>query len=1463
MKKRLELLCCAIVITCSTSFEALAEDVVIDFEELTGSNLVQRSAPYSNSGFELSTEFTSSAVDTEDEKLKSVHAGSNFYSETVSMLTNYTDDYPVLTRQDGETFELISIDIDTLFAGNANVEFTGTKANGQVVVQAFVTDSNRAEMETFSFSGFTDLVSVSWNDLESSTLHHFDNINLRSGPLKSISDIPDNPEPAFLKLLSGGGSEENSIALTYIVPQFMNVLDVDEQGRIYFSAWGPHITRTELDGTVTDFYSDASDDIADFKIHGEYLYYTDRSSSVFKVHLETKSIEIITPLNQSVEKSELRFEQIALDSAANVYVSSLSFIYRIDASTREISHLAGDGNDFTYTFWESWPGDRYPVPATTHSLNAYDLAVDPTDDSLVIVELAYSDFAGLAFFRVDPETGLINSAADRLAEIEGFGGWVPRIYLDVLPDGDIVYSDMNRHIWAISKESETPRILAGNGQPGLDGDGKGLIEAAMVPTRMAADHQGNIFVHSISGFMYGPGRIRQLDLDKDVVSSVVGMPGYLACQLPSETPLGGHSVTLDSNGIVYMVTDRSIAAVDPLLEIVYPVAGVYGVPGYTEDGEPGLGNPISTSTNGSDILAIAPNGDLYFAEGGDLRRINHVTGNLETVAKTSSGEDFSQLRFNDAGDLFAIRQLDYCSIDVCEYGPPTLVRVDTEQGTVTDIFNAAEGVSFETFDVDSKRNFYIVALFDQDFGIESGLYVSNPELQTDIGLMTEDEWGPLELWDSELELDEKRGYLYFRLGKQVLRLSLESGDLVKIASTGDSGIDFPEHALEDALTGSFGDIALGPAGDLHLMHGSRLLKISSSSSSSDLLPDDVTEGALAGEAVARSGDWLAIGVPQSTFGENSSGEVLVYNDNGCRTVLRNRLVLPPEFGTKKFGRRVAFSGDSLIVAGDEIQTGTQSVSKPESDSPFHLGVFRQSNNNWSYEDELSRLVSSNLSGAPDSLVSNGGIFVVGTPDANNGQGEVKVFDSKNLASPVTVRPSTDVTSFGRSLALGESKLAIGADSFSNRGVAEIFQLDGSSLSSFDVVIGEQGASGFATALALNDTALYVGSPDSSGGRVYDYSIDAESVNLSDTLTDPDNPSNPSFGSSLALEGDVLLVGAPETNLSSSQMAPPSIEKATDNGKTENLASSGLVTAFGVKDGSGRRKDAAKLFSLFLAGAEGYGQSVDISNGRIVVGAPKTNNRRGTFESVSKVVNAADLSGLWYDPDLDGEGYNVLVSDAGMVVYFYGYDSDGERLWLISENVVGDFGFGEEINVPVYKAIVGEFNSPVESSNSLVQYGLLSMSFSSLSAARFSVTGFDGSKFSRAVLLADAGANEAAYSGLWYDPAKDGEGFNIISGEPGTVIYYYGSNDEGERLWLISDVLSNGINDGSTLKGKLYEATGGDFYHPEPSASALREWGTLEATFDSCNKANILLQGSDGSKTAQAIKLAGVSGSSCN
>ncbi len=121
---------------------------------------------------------------------------------------------------------------------------------------------------------------------------------------------------------------------------------------------------------------------------------------------------------------------------------------------------------------------------------------------------------------------------------------------------------------------------------------------------------------------------------------------------------------------------------------------------------------------------------------------------------------------------------------------------------------------------------------------------------------------------------------------------------------------------------------------------------------------------------------------------------------------------------------------------------------------------------------------------------------------------------------------------------------------------------------------------------------------------------------------------------------------------------------------------------------------------------------------------------------------------------------------------------------------------------------------------------------------------------------------AGLSGLWYDPALDGEGYNIIYTTSGLLVYFYGYNDQGERLWLVSDLYTGELNFGETVNLSFVELTGGTFAVPASPANNTSVWGSLEITFDDCRTALFKIDGTDGIKNSQAVKLADISGVLC-
>jgi hypothetical protein len=121
-------------------------------------------------------------------------------------------------------------------------------------------------------------------------------------------------------------------------------------------------------------------------------------------------------------------------------------------------------------------------------------------------------------------------------------------------------------------------------------------------------------------------------------------------------------------------------------------------------------------------------------------------------------------------------------------------------------------------------------------------------------------------------------------------------------------------------------------------------------------------------------------------------------------------------------------------------------------------------------------------------------------------------------------------------------------------------------------------------------------------------------------------------------------------------------------------------------------------------------------------------------------------------------------------------------------------------------------------------------------------------------------NKAGLAGLWWDPAFDGEGFNMVVGSDSWLIYYYGWRSNGQRLWLLSATLSVPILYEKSLTFDLFIAREGVFSDPNPE---LEVWGEMTLIFDSCTTGRAQLQGDDGIKTVNIVKLLGIGNLDCD
>ena len=169
-----------------------------------------------------------------------------------------------------------------------------------------------------------------------------------------------------------------------------------------------------------------------------------------------------------------------------------------------------------------------------------------------------------------------------------------------------------------------------------------------------------------------------------------------------------------------------------------------------------------------------------------------------------------------------------------------------------------------------------------------------------------------------------------------------------------------------------------------------------------------------------------------------------------------------------------------------------------------------------------------------------GDLFIGQPVNWYGPGTVYVYRADGAGewrerARLTASDSARIDDFGRSLAAHDNTLVVGAPrKRDGSGVAYVFERANANAAWHQTAIIEPPAGShrqFATSLSLNGNDLLVGAPNSdSTGAIYHYKRDRTSWKLHDTIRPPaPNAGVLGFGRALSQHGDWLLVGAPSAD----------------------------------------------------------------------------------------------------------------------------------------------------------------------------------------------------------------------------------------------------------------------------------------------------------------------------------------------
>ncbi|MDE2889980.1 MAG: FG-GAP-like repeat-containing protein [Gemmatimonadota bacterium] len=261
--------------------------------------------------------------------------------------------------------------------------------------------------------------------------------------------------------------------------------------------------------------------------------------------------------------------------------------------------------------------------------------------------------------RVDAVTGQVTTIAGTgEAGFAGDGGPANEARLDrpqgiaVDEAGNVYIGDTgNRRIRRIDAATGTITTVAGSGEFGFEGDGGPAVSAVLGEiVALTIGPRGGLYIaDGLDGQARGNNRVRRIDLDTGVITTLAGSGGFSFGGddgLAVEAGMTVEDVAVDASGNIFIAdfNNYRIRRIDGETGIISTVAGrgpVFGGGGaFSGDGGPATEARLDLPGG----VAVGADGTLYISDTGNnrVRAVDPGTGNIFTVAGTGN--------FGSAGD---------------------------------------------------------------------------------------------------------------------------------------------------------------------------------------------------------------------------------------------------------------------------------------------------------------------------------------------------------------------------------------------------------------------------------------------------------------------------------------------------------------------------------------------------------------------------------------------------------------------------------------------------------------------------------------------------------------------------------------------------------------------------------------------------------------------------------------------
>lgn len=414
-----------------------------------------------------------------------------------------------------------------------------------------------------------------------------------------------------------------------------------------------------------------------------------------------------------------------------------------------------------------------------------------------------------------------------------------------------------------------------------------------------------------------------------------------------------------------------------------------------------------------------------------------------------------------------------------------------------------------------------------------------------------------------------------------------------------------------------------------------------------------------GEVVAASGNWLAIGDPDDDEAVTDSGAVWLFNRNTVsndRWYLVSKIKAPVPRSGAHFGASVAILQHgfeySLAVGAPDDTVGAVTSGLVYTFGRFGDGLMIEPavpSSNQGYGHSLAMTPLRNTAGTTVGVRLVVGVNGHDLPGAANaGKADVLEFFTGlpgwALVRTLTASDAAPGDSFGWSVAIDGDTVAVGALTAGTHGAAYVFQRGTGAAHDYPqvkkVLPGDTSSGLFPNSLALQGDTLVGGTFTLTSGSAFVYGRHQGGLNQwgwAKTLR-PTAPggSGDGFGLSVALHGDLILVGAQGDDVA-----------ASSNGAGWLFQRN--------RGGAGQWGIAARLSTNTGDPTRLYGLAVAIANDTLVLGAPNDDEagldvgaahllRTGSYEFWAEAQNLLSLPAgselPEADPDSDGES-NLL------------------------------------------------------------------------------------------------------------------------------------------------------------------------------------------------------------------------------